>query len=274
MSIESVADWRGLRAAANVARAALDAMEYDVRPGVTTGDLDAIAADVFASAGARSAPTLVYGFPGTVLISINDEIVHGVPGARRVVPGDLVKLDVTVEKDGYVADAARTVVVARSLTGHGVGRTIHEPPAAPNYRDPLQRDVLTPPSSSPAKPPERRIVHRSSPNDPGGEDRRPAHHENGPADVLSGLVTLMVRDRDGAGHIGEAESLLPQHGARGVHRRLSPRELHAAQVSAARVAVALTRHVKDRVSTSIIATLTDSATGSQTTGGSGSVMPA
>jgi methionyl aminopeptidase len=85
MSIESVADWRGLRAAANVARAALDAMEYDVRPGVTTGDLDAIAADVFASAGARSAPTLVYGFPGTVLISINDEIVHGVPGARRVV---------------------------------------------------------------------------------------------------------------------------------------------------------------------------------------------
>ena len=60
--------------------------------------------------GARSAPALVYGFPGTVLISINEEIVHGIPGRRRIAPGDLVKIDVTLEKDGYIADAARTVV--------------------------------------------------------------------------------------------------------------------------------------------------------------------
>jgi methionyl aminopeptidase len=53
----------------------------------------------------------VYGFPGTVLISINDEIVHGIPGARRIRAGDIVKIDVTVEKNGYVADAARSVVV-------------------------------------------------------------------------------------------------------------------------------------------------------------------
>jgi len=53
----------------------------------------------------------VYGFPGNVLISIHVEVVHGVPGPRRLKRGDLVKLDVTVEKDGYVADAARSVVV-------------------------------------------------------------------------------------------------------------------------------------------------------------------
>ena len=53
----------------------------------------------------------VYGFPETVLISVNDEVVHGIPGPRRLETGDLVKLDVTVEKDGYVADAARTVIV-------------------------------------------------------------------------------------------------------------------------------------------------------------------
>jgi methionyl aminopeptidase len=66
---------------------------------------------MFSRHGARSAPALVYGFPGNVLISINDEIVHGIPGARQLARGDIVKLDVTVEKSGYVADAARTIVM-------------------------------------------------------------------------------------------------------------------------------------------------------------------
>jgi methionyl aminopeptidase len=134
----------------------------------------------------------VYGFPGTVLISVNDEVVHGVPGRRVLHDGDVVKLDVTLEKNGYVADAARTVAVGsaterasrvmacaraafeaalhvaqagnrvneigravesevrrfgcsvvRGLTGHGVGRTIHEPPSVPNQYDRFQRDVLS-----------------------------------------------------------------------------------------------------------------------------------
>jgi len=113
MSIQTQADWRGLRQAATVARLALDALEAQVRPGVTTGALDAIAARLFARHGARSAPKLVYGFPGTVLISVNDEIVHGIPGARRIAAGDIVKLDVTVEKNGYIADAARSVVAGQ-----------------------------------------------------------------------------------------------------------------------------------------------------------------
>jgi methionyl aminopeptidase len=111
MSIESADDWNGLRRAGRIAHLTLEALEARVRPGVSTGQLDAAAARIFTAHGARSAPAMVYGFPGHVLISVNDEVVHGVPGTRRLETGDLVKLDVTVEKDGYVADAARTVIV-------------------------------------------------------------------------------------------------------------------------------------------------------------------
>jgi methionyl aminopeptidase len=114
MSIQSPADWNGLRRVSRVVRLTLDALEAAVRPGVTTADLDEVASRVFADHGAVSAPAVVYGFPGTVLISINDEVVHGVPGPRRVQDGDLVKLDVTAALDGYVADAARTTIAGRS----------------------------------------------------------------------------------------------------------------------------------------------------------------
>lgn len=111
MSIESPADWKGLREAARVARVTLDAVAARVLPGVKTGDLDTLAARLFAEHGARSAPAIVYGFPRTILISVNDEIVHGIPGGRRIEAGDIVKIDVTVEKNGYVADMARSLVM-------------------------------------------------------------------------------------------------------------------------------------------------------------------
>jgi methionyl aminopeptidase len=111
MSIETTADWEGLRRVGRVVALTLDAMEAAVRPGITTAELDRVAAGVFAAHGAASAPALTYGFPGTVLISVDDEIVHGIPGPRRLRRGDVVKLDVTATLDGYVADAARTVIV-------------------------------------------------------------------------------------------------------------------------------------------------------------------
>lgn len=92
-------------------RLALEAMRAAVREGRTTLELDATAARVLAEHGARSAPMHVYGFPATSCISVNDEIVHGIPSGRVLEPGDLVKLDVTAEKDGYVADAAITLPV-------------------------------------------------------------------------------------------------------------------------------------------------------------------
>jgi methionyl aminopeptidase len=121
MSIESNDDLEGIRQAGRVTTAILDALAAHLRAGVTTSDLDAVAADILTREGARSAPAMVYGFPGHVLISVNDEIVHGIPGRRRIAAGDLVSLDVTVEKDGYVADAARSVVVGE---GRAVARAL------------------------------------------------------------------------------------------------------------------------------------------------------
>ena len=111
MSITSEVDWKGLHEIGRVVRLTLDALELHVQAGVTTAELDQVASQIFAAQGARSAPAMVYGFPGTVLICVNDEVVHGIPGSRRLKSGDVVKLDVTAEKGGYMADAARTVLV-------------------------------------------------------------------------------------------------------------------------------------------------------------------
>jgi len=117
MSIQDELELNSLKAAGRVVRQVLDAMKAAVRPGVTTKHLDDIGARVIEENGARSAPVMVYKFPGANCISLNDEAVHGIPGDRQVQEGDLVKLDVTVEKDGYMADAAITVPVG-NVTPH------------------------------------------------------------------------------------------------------------------------------------------------------------
>jgi methionyl aminopeptidase len=111
MSINGPEELAGMRAAGAVVCRMLEAMKNAVRPGITTAELDEVGADVMRKHGAQSAPALVYGFPGVNCISLNDEAVHGIPGQRALQPGDLVKLDVTVEKDGFMADAAVTVPV-------------------------------------------------------------------------------------------------------------------------------------------------------------------
>jgi len=109
MSIQSELELEQLRMVGRIVRLALNAMSEAAEPGVTTSQLDAVCAKVLAEHGAASAPKKVYGFPGTACISVNDEVVHGVPGDRVLQLGDLVKLDVTAEKDGFFADAAVTV---------------------------------------------------------------------------------------------------------------------------------------------------------------------
>jgi methionyl aminopeptidase len=109
MSIETEEELEGLRRAGHVVAVVLRELRRRVQPGVTTGELDALAGRVFARHGARSAPKLVYDAPSEIFISVNDEAVHGVPGRRRLKRGDLVKLDVTAELDGFYADACVTV---------------------------------------------------------------------------------------------------------------------------------------------------------------------
>jgi methionyl aminopeptidase len=111
VSISGPEELAALRAAGVVVRRVLEAMKQEARPGVTTGELDSIGAEIIKENGARSAPATVYGFPGSNCISVNEEAVHGVPGNRALREGDLLKLDVTVEKDGFMADAAETIAV-------------------------------------------------------------------------------------------------------------------------------------------------------------------
>jgi methionyl aminopeptidase len=87
-------------------------MEQEARPGLSTAQLDDVGAAFLRRGGARSAPQLSYDFPGFSCISVNEQIVHGVPGPRLLAAGDVVKIDVTAELDGFVADAAITVTLA------------------------------------------------------------------------------------------------------------------------------------------------------------------
>jgi methionyl aminopeptidase len=111
MSIKSNSEFEKMRAIGGIVARALRTMAERVRAGITTGDLNDIGARVLAESGARSAPPLVYGYPADVCISVNDEAMHGIPGARMIQPGDLVKLDLVAEKDGFYADAAVSVNV-------------------------------------------------------------------------------------------------------------------------------------------------------------------
>lgn len=111
MCINGPEEFEGMRAAGKVVRRVIDAMMERACPGVTTKELDEVGAAVMREHGAQSAPKLVYDFPGANCISINDEAVHGIPSDRQVKDGDLLKLDVTIEKDGFMADAAVTVAV-------------------------------------------------------------------------------------------------------------------------------------------------------------------
>lgn len=111
MSISTPEELAAMRAAGRIVRLMLEEMKSAVRSGITTAELDRIGGEVMLAHGAVSGPTVVYQFPGISCISVNDEIVHGIPSGRKLRNGDLLKLDVTIQKDGYMADAAETVIV-------------------------------------------------------------------------------------------------------------------------------------------------------------------
>ena len=100
-----------MRAACASAARVLDRLGAMVRPGISTGEVDAAAADFIAEERCKSAFLGYKNFPGQICISVNEEVVHGIGGSRRIQYGDVVKLDVGVLKDGWVGDTAKTVPV-------------------------------------------------------------------------------------------------------------------------------------------------------------------
>lgn len=111
MTINDERDLEAMKRVGKIVGITLREMRQAVQPGITTVELDTLGADILRQHGARSAPPLVYGFPGQFCISVNAEAAHGIPGSRVLRAGDLVKIDLTAELDGYMADAAVTVPV-------------------------------------------------------------------------------------------------------------------------------------------------------------------
>ncbi|MGH7776625.1 MAG: type I methionyl aminopeptidase [Candidatus Dormibacterales bacterium] len=102
----------GLMAAAGGALAGvLSQLREACRPGVKTSEVDGLAERLIRSAGARPGFLGYQGFPNSICISVNDEVVHGIPGPRRIQEGDLVSLDLGLVLDGFWADMGATVEV-------------------------------------------------------------------------------------------------------------------------------------------------------------------
>jgi methionyl aminopeptidase len=100
-----------MRRAGQIVALVLDRLAAAARPGTTTGELDRLAEGVIRSFGA--APTFygLYGYPANICASLNEEVVHGIPGDRALREGDIISFDVGATFDGMIADAAVTVAV-------------------------------------------------------------------------------------------------------------------------------------------------------------------
>ncbi len=115
VQLKSAREVEVMAAGGRILAATLDHLTRTVAPGMTTGEVDAIAeAFIRSHDGAVPAFKGLYGFPGAICISVNQEIVHGIPSKKRVLAeGDIVSLDVGVKYQGFFTDAARTVPVGR-----------------------------------------------------------------------------------------------------------------------------------------------------------------
>ena len=100
-----------LRVAGSIVKNTLLLVEKYVKPGITTKKLDKIAEDYIISQGAIPSFKGYDGFPGSICASVNDEVVHGFPGSRVLVEGDIISVDVGAYINGYHGDAARTFAV-------------------------------------------------------------------------------------------------------------------------------------------------------------------
>jgi methionyl aminopeptidase len=114
MSIEKQTDIVGLMRIGKIVAQTIGLMKAAVRPGLTTLELDQVGAKHLKAHGARSAPYVTYQYPGWTCLSINDEVAHGIPGGRVLQAGDLIKIDVSAELDGFFADAAEAVAVGEA----------------------------------------------------------------------------------------------------------------------------------------------------------------
>ncbi|MDN5363056.1 MAG: methionyl aminopeptidase [Eubacteriales bacterium] len=111
ISCKSPQELKYMRDAGRVVAGALEEISKAVRPGVTTAELDRIAEDYLEKAGAIPAFKGYHGYPACICTSINEEVVHGIPGLRELKDGDIISIDVGAQVKGYYGDCAVTLPV-------------------------------------------------------------------------------------------------------------------------------------------------------------------
>lgn len=109
--LKSAADLKAMRISCQMSAEVLQAVAAAVRAGVTTGELDQLAQTMIKKMKAKPSFLGYHGYPAALCVSINEEVIHGIPGAREILPGDLVSIDVGVYYNGFHGDNATTVMV-------------------------------------------------------------------------------------------------------------------------------------------------------------------
>jgi methionyl aminopeptidase len=113
ISLNSKREIKIIQNAAGVVRKIFNEVAPVIQPGVTTAELDEIAERVIVREGAQAAFKGYRGYPKTACISVNEEVVHGIPGPRKLKEGDIVSFDIGVKLEGFYADAARTWIAGK-----------------------------------------------------------------------------------------------------------------------------------------------------------------
>ncbi len=180
--VKNTAEIESMRKSARLVADCLNLAFRRIKPGLITQELDREIADFIYSKNARPAFKGFNGYPANICVSVNDQVVHGIPGKRMLQEGDIVSVDIGVEYNGYYGDSARTFAVGeidtdleqlltvtkdalmagidharegnrlydighavqriaeqaglsvvRDLVGHGIGKSLHEPPEVPNF---------------------------------------------------------------------------------------------------------------------------------------------
>ncbi|NKC01470.1 MAG: type I methionyl aminopeptidase [Pseudomonadales bacterium] len=111
MNARTQSDFEQLRASGAAVRQAFDAMRAACQPGITTGALDEIGGQILSKHDAVSAPQYYYDFPGVTCISVNEQAAHGIPGDTVIAAGDMINIDVSANRKGFVADMGESFVV-------------------------------------------------------------------------------------------------------------------------------------------------------------------
>jgi len=161
MTIKNEAEIQKMEAAGQLVAYIHSRIEPVIQPGVTTKELDDVAREIIKECGAKSSFLGYHGYPAHICTSVNDEIVHGIPGKRRLNDGDIISVDIGVVLDGFNGDSAWTYAVgaispeaallmeqteealnravAAATTGNRLGAIGH---AVESYARPLGRGIV------------------------------------------------------------------------------------------------------------------------------------